>query len=386
MTGSVTLRRKVVIALIGLVAGCLAFTLAGTYAYLKFAEDSFYAALSPEAADAYASDWNADGLPPLALVEEISLAEETYLYPAYENEFWVFSLLSVIAVAFGGLFAVRLSRRLTEPLVHAAQSAKTIADGNFAHTMPALAHASSEIVSLHESFTYLSTSLQRMENNIRYTTASVAHELRTPLTVIQGYIQGIQDGVFTANKAQLDAILQQVSSVTRIVDDLKLISLAETRELVLDAETSNIADCVRDAVAFMQPQFREAGRTLAVAAHHTDTYACFDEQRIRQAVIALISNAFRYAAREGHCRVICQTNSTRVTIAVEDNGPGWPDAALEHASDPFWRGDASRARDSGGTGLGLAVVKAIAHAHGGTLELSQIASGGARATITLPKA
>ena len=290
-----------------------------------------------------------------------------------------------MAVVVGGGLAWFLSKRLTEPLEIASASAKVIADGDFSHKMKISGKASSEIASLGESVNYLSSSLRKMEDNVRYTSASIAHELRTPLTVIQGYIQGIQDGVFKADDEQLTLILDQVEGLSRLIDDLKLISLAEAHELVIHRREIDLKECINEAVNFMRPQFERADRKIDFQTSPAEVTAYVDPERIKQTLIALISNALRYGGANGSCQIACIQHADSTLVTVSDQGSGFSDEALERAADRFWRGDRSRAKESGGSGLGLAVVKAIVKAHGGALELSNQEGGGAIVTITLPR-
>ncbi|MEM9168021.1 MAG: ATP-binding protein [Pseudomonadota bacterium] len=384
MARSNSLRGRILFSIVGLLAGGFSFALAGTLLYLSIGEDRFYTDLSEAAREAVEQDWLEDGPPAPGVLEEIALAHEKHIYPAYENSYLVFALLSVLVIIVGSGLAWNLSRRLTLPLEKASQSAKLIANGDFSHRMEIPDGASEEIVSLSESFIYLSDSLQKMEDNVRYTSASVAHELRTPLTVIQGYVQGIQDGVFQANTEQLDLILGHVAGLSRLVDDLKLISLAESKGLVLHRTQTDLEACAVDAVNFMRPQFDQAGGALAIAPARRAINVCVDAERVKQALVALISNALRYAGPDARCTVACAHDNGTVSIKVADAGAGFSDEALDRASDRFWRGDPSRDRAQGGSGLGLAVVRAIAEAHGGALELSNAPTGGAVAAITFP--
>lgn len=387
MKKTVSLRRKLVLFIMGLLTGSLSFAIIGTYIYLAIEGAKFDAALSPEAYEAYYNaDWREDSLPSQQILEEIAVAQAKYLDPSYQNEFWVFVLLSCLAVLFGGALAWRLSKQLTQPLETASVSAKIIADGDFSHQIDIPQSASKEIVSLGESFHYLTAALRKMEDNVRYTSASVAHELRTPLTVIHGYIQGIQDGVFKADQEQLDLILGQVSSLSRLIDDLKIISLAESRQLVLRCARTDLSECVEGAVDFMRPQFDQARRKISFQSAQGEAEISLDPERIKQAVIALINNSLRYGGLDGECVVRCVQEMGNNLVIVSDNGHGFSKEALERAGDRFWRGDRSRARQSGGSGLGLAVVKAIVGAHGGTLALANIPSGGAQVTLSLPGA
>lgn len=384
MTARVSLRRKLVMSIVTLLVSGFLFVIGGTYLYISIGLDDFYEVLSPEALEVLEKDWVEEGAPPQEILEEIALAHEEFVYPFYENEFLVFSLLSVLVMVVGAVIAWHIAKRLTLPLETASVSAKEIAQGDFLHDMDIPEDATVEIVSLKDSFSFLTKSLQKMEDNVRYTSASIAHELRTPLTVIQGYIQGIRDGVFDADDEQLGLILAKVEGLTRLVDDLKLISLAETRDLHLDVCNVDLNACVGEAVAFMRPQFEKEQRDIKFEPYSDGTFVLIDAERIKQAVIALLNNALRYGGADSECRVKCMNEQDSSLILVCDTGDGFSEIGLQRATDRFWRGDSSRARESGGSGLGLAVVNTIAKAHDGSLELRNASEGGAIAQINLP--
>ncbi|GAB5456140.1 MAG: ATP-binding protein [Henriciella sp.] len=379
-----SLHRQIVIYAVSMLAGSLFFVMAGTYVYLSIYEYLFYQALSPEAALAYERNWSETGMPSADLVEEISIAEERYLAIAYENEFGVMIALSLIALVSAFWIVPKVSKRLTRPIETASKSARAIAGGDFAHVMQISGNASSEVLSLSQSFDHLAGSLRSMEDNVRYTSASISHEIRTPLTVIQGYLQGIRDGVFTADDEQLDLMLSHTQALSTLVDDLKLVSLAEAGELVLRPEKFLLDECLNEAVSFMRAQSTLSN--IQFERQNQSVYIIADRERLRQVVLGLLSNSARYGGENVSCLVKYEADGDDVTIQLLDNGKGFSADALSSAKDRFWRGDPSRSRESGGSGLGLAVAQAIVSAHGGELSLSNQSGGGAMVAISLPGA
>lgn len=211
---------------------------------------------------------------------------------------------------------------------------------------------------------------------------AIAHELRTPLTIVRGRLQGFVDGVFTPDNGAFRALIAQVDGLARTADDLRTISLAaadrlELRYMIVDlgAEAASVVDVMR-------PDFADAGMTLELDVSASRVPA--DPQRIRQALIALLDNARRYA---GKGRVVVQVRSTRDRgiIRVKDEGPGIPPEFAGRAFILFERGEESRSRSSGGSGLGLSVVEAIMTAHGGTVRIDNELEAGATFELSLPR-
>ena len=390
-----SLRLKLSLTLTGVVFGSLFFVTAGTYLYVAWGEYRFYNSLSPDAQRAYARTWTETGMPSKEILEEVAAAEETYLVPVYEGELAVVAWLSIVAIAITGVASLLLARRLTTPLEIAAGSARRIAGGDFEHRIEVPGRSSSEVASLVESFTEMAQSLQERENDVRFISASVAHEIRTPLTVVQGYLQGIRDGVFEADDERLDAMLQRMEALGRLLHDLQTVSLAESGRLQLESASIPLAARLRALVDWLQTEpdtsSAQASSAQASSAQVTfegpdkadDRAIDVDAQRLEQVVLALVQNARRYGGESIVVRYE-PLRSDGAHLVVEDDGPGFSDEALSHAQDRFWRGEASRSRDTGGSGLGLAVARAIVEAHGGTLELSNLETGGARVSMRLP--
>ena len=380
-----SLRLKLSLTLTGVVFGSLFFVTAGTYLYVAWGEYRFYDSLSPEAQRAYERTWTETGMPSKEILEEVAAAEETYLVPVYEGELMMIAWLSLVAIVITGGASLLLARRLTAPLEIAAGSARRIAGGDFEHRIEVPGRSSSEVTSLVESFTEMAQSLQERENDVRFISASVAHEIRTPLTVVQGYLQGIRDGVFEADDERLDAMLQRMEALSRLLHDLQTVSLAESGRLHLEKAPVRLAGRLRALIEWLkkEPDASSVSVTFEGPEEADDRPIDVDAQRLEQVVLALVQNARRYGG--GSITVRYKPRDKKAAqLSVEDDGPGFSDEALRHARDRFWRGEASRSRDTGGSGLGLAVARAIVEAHDGTLELSNLETGGARVGIGLP--
>lgn len=292
----------------------------------------------------------------------------------------LFGIVSAIICSFIGSY---LARRISRPLEELTQAAEELRSGDFAVRVEVTHRSSSEVASLVETFNGLAASLQSMEKRLQFNNMAVAHELRTPLTVLRGSMQGMLDGVFPMEKATLSNLLLQVEGLTRLVEDLRTLSLAIGQNLVIHKERLDLATEVNIITEAARPMV--ANRGLVIETALQPAIACVDSQRIRQAILALIENACRYASSGKIVR--CETaviDTNEVAIRIIDHGPGLPDKIETVADNPFWRGDVSRSRATGGSGLGLSVVKAIATAHGGRLIFDANPTGGAVVSIILP--
>lgn len=267
-------------------------------------------------------------------------------------------------------------------LINVADAARRIADGDLTARASPIRFASREEAQLTTDFNIMSASLQRAERELAESTASIAHELRTPLTILRGRLHGIADGVFALAPAEIDGLLFQVEGLGRLVDDLQTLSLANSDRLVLAIAQTDLAEEVRRVLAATGPDLEAAGLEPVLDIRRTVLKA--DGARIRQAIGAVLANAGRYAAHSGLLRLTTRMEADEALLEIVDHGPGLPEGAGDRAFDRFWRGEASRSRNTGGSGLGLAVVRAIVDAHGGRATIGNHSGGGTIFEMRLP--
>lgn len=272
--------------------------------------------------------------------------------------------------------------RMGKGLVNVAEAARLIAIGDLTARAAPIRLASREEAQLITDFNAMSKALQRAERELAENTASIAHELRTPLTILRGRLHGLSDGVFELAPAEIDGLLFQVEGLGRLIDDLQTLSLATSHRLTLHVEETDLADEVRRVLAATRPDLEAAGLELALDLSPTPLVA--DGMRIRQVIGAVLANVERYAPNSGTLSITTRTIGGQAVLAIADNGPGLPPNATERAFDRFWRGEASRNRETGGSGLGLAVVRAIVESHGGEATILNQARGGAIFEMRLP--
>lgn len=269
----------------------------------------------------------------------------------------------LLGAALIGLFvavalAVWLARQIVQPVSAVGTAARQIAQGDLTTRVTVASAAHGETAALIEDFNTMADRLQRMAENVSIWNAQIAHELRTPLTILQGRLQGARDGLFPLDQALVESLLGQVAGLTRLVEDLRSVSLADSGRLDLTLTDFDLAGVIEGMAAALKSVLGPAGFTLQLDLARGMVHA--DASRIRQAILALVENARRHA---NPCEVVVSTRFTPgvATVTVSDQGPGVPPALADEIFRQFVRGPKS----TGGTGLGLAVVRAIARSHGG---------------------
>jgi two-component system OmpR family sensor kinase/two-component system sensor histidine kinase BaeS len=284
--------------------------------------------------------------------------------------------LAVIVVAFG--FARGL-RRLVAPLGDLIEAAESVEAGSYGTRVRP--RGPRELRALARAFNAMSERLETSEEQRRRLLADVTHELRTPLTIMQGNLEALLDGVHPADAEHLDPILDETRVLSRLVDDLRTLSLAEAGALTLHREPTDVGELLADAVASFRTQADGAGITLVTTIDGALPHVELDPVRMREVLSNLLSNALRYTPRGGTVRVGGAAEIGQVRLIVRDSGPGIPAELLPHVFDRFYKSE-----DSRGAGLGLAIAKSLVVAHGGQIEASSAPGQGAEMRITLPVA
>jgi signal transduction histidine kinase len=341
------------------------------------------ARLSPAAARA-AREIEADRPPDIAdlaaLQREARKAEGPLEEQSQSVLYFMLALAALTTMALGYVILGKLGRGLD----NLADAARKIAEGDLAARAAPARFVSREERELIRDFNRMARSLQRTSRELSEGTAAVAHELRTPLTILQGRLQGISDGIFNAEPALIDALLHQTEALGRIVDDLMTLHLANAGRMMLQIAEVDLAEEAARVVHAMAPDLERAGLAPVLALESAPVAA--DGLRLRQVISAVLSNACRYAAGSGPLAIAVRREPAgNVTLEIADKGLGLPaDIQPDQPFDRFWRSEASRNREAGGSGLGLAVVRAIVEAHEGEVSLSNRPEGGALFVMVLP--
>jgi signal transduction histidine kinase len=293
---------------------------------------------------------------------------------------------AIIAALVGGgvslLLAFLLARGLIRPVRNLTQAVTLVAEGDLTQRVPV--HGEDEIAILGRTFNRMATSLQQAEQSRRALTADVAHELRTPLAVQRAHLEALQDGVYELSSENLAPVVEQNILLTRLVDDLRTLALADTGQLDLERTQTDLAALVQRVVTRFKAQAENRGIRLRFTQITDQTELFLDAQRIEQILHNLLDNALRHSPEGGQITLSLESTSTEVSLSVRDSGPGISEDALPHIFERFYRLDKARSRNEGGTGLGLSIARKLAQAHQGDLIAANHPEGGAIFTLILP--
>jgi two-component system, OmpR family, sensor histidine kinase AdeS len=294
---------------------------------------------------------------------------------------WLFLVL-ITGFFLSTLLAFKYGKRYTQPISDLANVIQQIQHGNLSLRIEQPHHdIPHEIKSLIENFNAMANQLEVSVKNSTVWNAVIAHELRTPVTILQGRLQGIVDGVFVADQALHQSLLNQVEGLSYLVEDLRTLTLIENKQLRLELENTNLKYSVEKCLRMFNERFQ--AKNLNAVVSLTDENVCVDIRRMEQVFIALLSNFLRYS-NAGKINISSFTTLDHWILMFEDEGPGIDEEHLEHLFKPFYRLEDSRSRLDGGTGLGLAVIDAIVEARQGKIRYSKSKTlGGSCFTIQL---
>ena len=303
--------------------------------------------------------------------------------PSVVRRAWRSFLLTGLVIGVGSLIVgLVLSRGMSRPLVGLTEATRAVASGDLSARVPA--HYPGEMGELAAAFNQMAEELARSDDLRRNLTADVAHELRTPLSIIQGKLEGVLDGVYPATAEHLEPILEETELLTHLVEDLRLLALAEAGQLSLEKRPMDVGDLLRDAQVNFGPQAADRGVTLALDLPTELPRVMADWRRISQVLGNLLTNALRHTP-EGGCVTLSATLGEEVVaVTVADTGTGIPPGDLPYIFERFWRGEKSRSRAGGETGLGLAIARQLVEMHGGGISVESAPGQGSKFRFTLP--
>lgn len=295
------------------------------------------------------------------------------------------SVVQWIPPIAGGLLVIVVSvmilvgtslRGMSVPLDDLLAASQRLAEGDYAARVEV--HGPQEVRLLSGAFNSMAARLQAQDRQRRSMLADVTHELRTPLTIIQGNLEGMLDGLYPPDEPRLRSILEETQILSRLTDDLRTLSLAESGLLELRREPTDLSGLVRQTIAAFRSQANSSGVPVELAGLPNEFVFNIDAERIRQVLSNLIANAVRYSPQGIPVRVAVAGDEREVTISVADGGPGIAEADLVHIFDRYYK-----SADSRGMGLGLSIAKYLIEAHGGRIEAQSVAGTGTRISFTL---
>ena len=292
---------------------------------------------------------------------------------------WVVLATSVIAVVAAMILAGTLAARLARPLQEIGAAARQIADGDYGARIPR--RGPDEIVSLSDSFNQMAASLEEQERMRREFIANAAHELRTPLTNLQGYLEALRDGVIEPDRATFESLWDEAERLVRLSHSLDTLAAGDKGAAANVVELDLVAT-IRAAVELVRPAATAAGLELETELPPT-LDARGDPDQLAQVIGNLLQNAIRYSSRGGHISIRAERRPVDVLVSVANTGEEIPAADLPHIFERFYRVEKSRDRAHGGAGIGLAIVRQLVEAAGGSVG-AESGEGTTRFWFSLP--
>lgn len=307
-----------------------------------------------------------------------------WLFSEYSGirNIWLLVCGAPFIIVVAALFIIyTLYSRFGRPLREIFNAIDSVSEGNLA--VRVAADDSPQFGELIKRFNKMVEELERAEQQRRNLTADIAHELRTPVHIIQGNLEGILDGVYQPTPEHINDTLDETKLLTRLVNDLQTLSLAETGQLPFHPTRFPLADLLQDLNASFSAQAASRSVVLKTLLADPNQEIVADYDRLNQALSNLLSNALRHTPMGGSISIETEASSSAersVRIRVQDTGAGIAAADLPFIFDRFWRGDKSRTERKH-SGLGLAITKQLVHAHNGTIDVQSELGKGTTFTI-----
>ncbi len=308
--------------------------------------------------------------------------EEAFLASVHHSLLWVGLAILIVGLAVSYF----LARSITVPLRKLSQAAEQIEQGNFDQQVSV--ETKDEVGHLGTVFNRMAETLATNNNLRRQLFANIAHELRTPLAIIQGNLEGMVDGVIEPSKEQLSSLHEEAVRLNRLIKDLRDLSLAEVRQLALEKTPTDINQLVTRTILMLKPMSDAKEISIETVLAEELPEISVDADRISQVFYNIIVNAVRYAPEQGVIKVTTALTSKEskkyLQISFTDDGLGIPLEDLPYIFEHFYRGDKSRDRKSGGSGIGLAIVKQLVEIHGGQVMVTSKLGEGSTFIVLLP--
>jgi signal transduction histidine kinase len=264
-----------------------------------------------------------------------------------------------------------LSRSLTHPVRDLTTATRALAFGKLEQQVPV--RSKDELGELAESFNQMSADLVRANQSRRQMTADIAHDLRNPLTVIGGYLESLQDGKLKPTPERFQIMQAEVEHLQHLVDDLRILSLADAGELSIHKQPVIIKELLEKTALTYQHQAQELGIQIQVDIESSLPEIQIDLERMEQVLGNLVSNALRYTPEGGKISLSAKQAKGSLIVSIKDNGSGIPSEILPYIFERSYRGDSSRSGNE--SGLGLAIARSIVELHGGIIRAESSGSG-----------
>jgi len=304
------------------------------------------------------------------------------------EERFMMSLKHSLLLAAGGMLLIGagvsyyLARSIATPVIDLNRAVNAVASGDLDTAV--IVERQDEVGQLAMAFNAMTAKLKSNTILRQRFLAGVAHELRTPLTILKANLEGIADGVITPGMEQMNSLTEEVDRMTKMVGELRDLSLLEAGQLQPDFALLDLTELIRQVVGKSKPFASEKNINLDIKIDDKLPGFWADGDMVNQTVYNLVLNAIKYTPQAGQIIIGATAENGMIRISIADTGIGIAVEDLEHVFDYFYRVDAARAKVSGGTGLGLALVKQMVLAHDGTIKAESKLDQGSIFTVLLP--
>ena len=315
----------------------------------------------------------------------------SYYSPYYmdENDFQFISALNYILVTIGSislagavLMGVLLANHIARPISRTVSITRRISDGDYSTRLEENVRTK-ELHELTQAVNQMAESLEEQEALRKRLTSDLTHELRTPVANLSSYMEMMLDEVLEPTPARLQSCYDELQRLSSLISDLERLRQVEAENLTLHRSDVDMKALSQAVLCSFESQLREKHLTGQVTGD--SSMASIDRGKVQQVITNLVSNAIKYTEDGGHIRIVIEDEKESSVIHVEDDGIGIPQTDLKRIFERFYRTDQSRNRKTGGAGIGLAIVRTIVQAHGGTISAQSEEGKGSRFTVILPK-
>jgi signal transduction histidine kinase len=271
---------------------------------------------------------------------------------------------------------------ILRPVKALSEASQKLAHGDYSHRIPVI--TDDELGEMTRSFNQMATELEGQELLRRRSLADVAHELRTPLSVLQIDLESIEDGIIEPDTETIQRLQMEVGTLRKLVEDLRILSLADAGELKLDMQPVDLNGLLHINAKRMERQAGEKGVSITEELTPGDPEVMGDEQRLSQVFLNLLSNALQYTPSGGAITIKSSFADESVRIDFIDTGSGIAEQDIPHVFERLYRSDEARARQNGGSGLGLSIARSLVISHGGKIWAQSAEGNGSTFSIELP--
>ncbi|MGV8906961.1 MAG: ATP-binding protein, partial [Acetobacterium sp.] len=294
----------------------------------------------------------------------------------------IFLGIGIFSLIFSVVIGAFLAKQLSRPILKTVSVTKQIADGDYKVRIKENS-STKEMDELIVSINQLADSLGKQETLRKRLTADVAHELRTPLTSVGTHIEAMIEGVWEPTTERLQSCQDEILRIGKMVQDMESLAKVESENLKLNKTWMSLVEIAEKSVSNFEADIMNKKLEMSINGQCSDVFA--DKGRISQVVINLISNALKYTPDGGKINITLSEVDRFIRLRIKDNGIGIPADELPFIFERFYRADKSRNRMTGGSGIGLAIVKSIVIAHGGSVTVESHLNEGSCFVVTLPK-